>query len=286
MLPQTCTRTYCVLRLCRELKTAAIAGSASSSQQASSLSNSSSTLLTQRETRRGHFVVQRRWWLPYIPNLEDVSKYPYDEHQQGDFHVYDDVIATHEGLRPDIRVILTKYVEGYGDIGDAIEVPSSDARDYLIPAQLAVYDTLENRQKMLRVRTDLKLLDRVQRTPFAALTARELEDRLTLPIVMNPNTSWKVEKFHVMVALRKVGVIVESEDCIKIPDYDVVEPCDIEVKITVNDTDEAVIKAKVVHWFVDLDGNIAHDPIEIWRKPKEGPKDWFVEAAEPVKKLL
>ena len=138
---------------------------------------------------------------------------------------------------------------------------------------------------MLSVRTDLKLLDRVQQTPFAALTARELGDQLTLPIVMNPNTSWKVEKFHVLVALRKVGVVVDSEDCVQIPDQDIVEPCDIQVQITVNDTDKATIKAKVVHWLVDLDGNITHEPFDIWRKPKEGPKAWFASGAEPVKKL-
>ena len=138
---------------------------------------------------------------------------------------------------------------------------------------------------MLRVRSDLNLLDRVQRTPFAALTARELEERLTLPIVMNPNTSWKVEKFHVMVAMRKVGVVVESEDCIQLPDEDVVEPSDIRIRITVNDTDVANIRAKVLHWFVDLDGNLAHEPFEIWRKPKEVVRDWLVSAAEPVKKI-
>jgi len=284
MLTQTCLRAYCAGRLCRELQSVAVVGSLSSSPS-SSLSDSCSTLMTQRETRRGHYVVQRRWWLPYIPNIDDMSKYPYDEHAPGDFHVYDTVRATHEEPRPDINVILTKYVEGYGDLGDSIMVPSGDARNYLIPAQLAVYDTPENRQRMLAVRTDLKLLDRVQRTPFAALTARELEDRLTLPIVMNPSVPWKVEKFHVMVALRKVGVVVESEDCLQIPDYDIVEPCDIRVQITVNDTDVATINAKVVNWFVDLDGIITHEPFEIWRKPKEGPKDWFVTAAEPIKKL-
>ena len=67
----------------------------------------------------------------------------------GDFHVYDVVRATHEEPRPDIRIILTKYVEGYGDIGDAITVPSSDAREYLIPAQLALYDTPENRERVI-----------------------------------------------------------------------------------------------------------------------------------------
>ena len=66
----------------------------------------------------------------------------------GDFHVYDVVRKTHEEPRPDLCVLLTKYVEGYGDLGDAITVPSSDARDYLIPAQLAIYDTPDNRERV------------------------------------------------------------------------------------------------------------------------------------------
>ena len=81
MLTQTCLRAYCAARLCPELRTVSAVGSLSSSP--SSLSNSSSTLMTRRETRRGHYVVQRRWWLPYIPNIDDMSKYPYDEHAPG-----------------------------------------------------------------------------------------------------------------------------------------------------------------------------------------------------------
>ena len=73
----------------------------------------------------------------------------------GDFHVYDLVRKTHEEPRPDLRVLLTKYVEGYGDIGDLITVPSSDARDYLIPAQLAIYDTPENRDRVRRSMEDI-----------------------------------------------------------------------------------------------------------------------------------
>ena len=93
MFPQTCMRAYCAQRLCRELQTVAVVGglsssssspSSSSSSPSSPLSNSASTLFTQRETRRSHFVVKRRWWLPHIPNLEDVSKYPYNEHERGE----------------------------------------------------------------------------------------------------------------------------------------------------------------------------------------------------------
>lgn len=223
--------------------------------------------------------------MPHIPDLDDVKNYPYNEHERGDFHVYDVVRATHEEPRPDIRIILTKYVEGYGDIGDAITVPSSDAREYLIPAQLALYDTPENRERMQRVREELNLVDRVQRTPFAALTARELEERLTLPIVMNPSVPWKLEKFHAMVALRKVGVIVESEDCIELPEAEISEPSDIEIFVTVNATDRFKIQAKVVNWYIDLDGNITHDVKKIWSKPKPKEKYWWGEGSEPVRKV-
>jgi len=230
-------------------------------------------------------VVKRRWWLPHIPDLDDVKNYPYNEHERGDFHVYDVVRKTHEEPRPDLCVLLTKYVEGYGDLGDAITVPSSDARDYLIPAQMAIYDTPDNRARIQRRREELNMVDRVQRTPFAALTARELEERLTLPIVMNPSSPWKLEKFHVQVALRKVGVVVESEDCVELPDFEVVEPRDIDIFVTVNGTDRVKIRAKVVHWYVDLDGNITHDVKEIWSKPKPKEKHWWGDAAEPVRKI-
>jgi len=296
MLPQTYMRTQRTKRLYREIQTlaaasqlpvaASVAASAASSSSPS-VSNSSSTPLFRRETRRGHYVVKRRWFLPHVPDLDDVRNYPnyYNEHERGDFHVYDLVRTTHEDRRPEIRVLMNSYVEGYGDIGDAISVTSDDARNYLIPAQLALYDTPENRDRLNRRRSELNLLDRVQRTPFAALTARDLEQRLTLPIVMNPEKPWKLEKFHVLVALRKVGVVVEDEGCVELPDFDVVEPRDVEIFVTVNATDRVKIKAKVVHWYVDLDGNIIHDVKEIWSKPKSKEKHWWADSAEPVTKI-
>ena len=131
----------------------------------------------------------------------------------------------------------------------------------------------------------LNLVNRIQRTPFATLTSRQLEERLTLPIVMNPNVAWKLEKFHALVALRKVGVVVESEDCVELPEFDVTEPQDIQIGVTINGTDKVQVRAKVVHWFIDLDGVITYDAIQVWSQPKEKPKEWYIRAAEPVRRI-
>ena len=56
----------------------------SSSSFSSPPSSSSSTPYWRRDSRRGHFVVKRRWWLPHIPDLDDVKNYPYNEHERGD----------------------------------------------------------------------------------------------------------------------------------------------------------------------------------------------------------
>ena len=89
MLPQTYSRTQRAKRLYREFQTLAVATSfpatAVSPAISSSLSNSSATPLSQRETRRGHYVVKRRWWLPHIPDLDDVKNYPYNEHERGSY---------------------------------------------------------------------------------------------------------------------------------------------------------------------------------------------------------
>lgn len=240
--------------------------------------------LTWLENRPKHkWVVQRRWWLPHIPNLEDVTKYPYDEHERGDFHVYD-VVET-EPIKTEMKVLLTTYVEGYGDIGDSITVTKDDARNFLLPAQLATYDTLENRAKIHRQLEELNMTERVQRTPFAALTARQLQERLVIPILMNPNKPWVLEKFHVIAALRKVGVVVESEDCLILPSDPVTKPSEIEVNLTVNAIDTVIVKAKILNWTIDLDGNIIYDKFDIWAKPKEKPKEWLVNSAEPVQRI-
>lgn len=241
--------------------------------------------MTSYQTRRGVVVVKRRWWLPHIPNLEDVSKYPYNEHERGDFHVYDVVEETHKNPKPDMSVILTGYLEGFGDTGDTVVVTCHDARHYLLPAQLAVYDTEENRAKIRNLKQQLKIDDSVERTPFSAVTARELEERLTLPVIMSPHKPWTLEKFHIRVALRKVGVVVESEDCIALPEDPVTSPCEIYFRLTVNGLDTVKVKAAVAHWSIDLDGNVMREPIEIWCKPKKAPKFWDIKTAEPVKNI-
>ena len=87
MLPQTYVRTQRAKQLFRDFQTLAASSStpvlSASFPSTPILTDSASTPSFQRESRRGHYVVKRRWWLPHIPDLDDVKNYPYNEHERG-----------------------------------------------------------------------------------------------------------------------------------------------------------------------------------------------------------
>lgn len=65
-------------------------------------------------------------------------------------YIYELVKDTNVEKRPDINVILTKYVEGLGNAGDEVTVKPNFAYNNLLLPGKAVYATLDNVTKYKR----------------------------------------------------------------------------------------------------------------------------------------
>lgn len=80
-------------------------------------------------------------------------------------YVYELVEDTNRIKQPDIEVILTKYVEGLGNVGQKVSVKPFYAYNQLLLPGLAVYTTQENIEKY-----ENKIIEDVERysTPTAS----------------------------------------------------------------------------------------------------------------------
>ncbi|KAI0237956.1 39S ribosomal protein L9, mitochondrial [Lamellibrachia satsuma] len=150
-------------------------------------------------------------------------------------------IEENTDLKPagNMTVILVKDVEGVGLRGQVLTVTKKLARNVLIPTSAAIYASPENLMKNEEERKNIEDIPR--QSIVAQKTIRQLQ-AMTLRIPMNPNVSWTLNKTHVRVAFRKMGVQV-PQDCITIPDEAITEFGDATVKVTVNKLDTIPVKA-------------------------------------------
>ena len=147
--------------------------------------------------------------------------------------------------RSDIQCLLTAYVDEIGFPGEIVIVKRRIFRHELFPLGLAVYPTPENIAEVRARIKDSGQLDKYKNfTPYTRRTLRELSG-LHLPIPMNADTDWILNRSHVRVALRKVKVECLDEVCLKLPDSLIVEPGEITLGITVNKTHTVKFRATV-----------------------------------------
>lgn len=84
---------------------------------------------------------------------------------RGRHYVYDLVKDTNVEKQPDIKLILTSYVAGYGNIGEEITVKPTTAYNTLLLPGLAVYSTPENAEKYCKIEKDIE--EEKHSSPFA-----------------------------------------------------------------------------------------------------------------------
>ncbi|KAG8187281.1 hypothetical protein JTE90_019170 [Oedothorax gibbosus] len=83
------------------------------------------------------------------------------------------------------------------------------------------------------------------------MTVRTLS-KVVIPVFMNSETSWTLEKNHLYVAFRAEGYHV-PEDVIDLPDIQIsgpdpkIEGCDFAVHVTINDTEKVEVRCRVFH---------------------------------------
>jgi len=143
-------------------------------------------------------------------------------------------------------ILLVADVEGLGMKWDRVSVSKTLARELLLPGRLALYASAENEAIVERLKENEPERKR-HKSVWAQKTIRQLAN-MTLPIPMCSDNKWILQKRHVRLAFRLVGVHL-NEDCITLPENDIVEPGEVTIQVTVNDLEVIPIKAVVYHWY-------------------------------------
>lgn len=171
--------------------------------------------------------------------------------------------------KPDISVILTKYVKGLGFAGDVVKVRPIYAYSNLILPGLAVYDSEENRKKH---KTDLTDQEN-RRSPNVERTVSVFEKRI-IAVCMNKFEPWVIEPWHIRASMRKAGMYVLNDSQIELPQTPITGPDPVKqnkeftVTVTINNEEKAVVRCRIHHWSLDPKTREPYG-FEHWKQPAE-----------------
>lgn len=151
---------------------------------------------------------------------------------------------------PDLKIVLTTFVDGVGDTGDVISLMPHFAREHFLLPQKAVYATPENIDRL----SALKKM-RPERPKFSSIHAgmtMKLLSKVVIPVFMNPKVPWSIEKIHIHYAFRNEDFLV-PEDCIELPSVPIDGPDpekeekDFAVHITINNREKFPVRCRLFH---------------------------------------
>lgn len=168
---------------------------------------------------------------------------------------------------PNIKCILTQYVEGIGSRGDVVEVKRSLFRGVLCPAGSAVYASPENLTQFEKERQASGAKQEPKRTKYSVNTLQQLSG-FTLLVPMNAHNPWTLDKSHIRIAFRKMGVEVKDH-CITLPETTITHDGDVKqfsVGITINGIDKVDVKACIAPWSPDeIERKKLKPPVVVWQ---------------------
>ncbi|XP_049877670.1 39S ribosomal protein L9, mitochondrial [Pectinophora gossypiella] len=197
--------------------------------------------------------------------------------------IYDLVQDTNVLKQPDLKVILTQFVDGVGNPGDILTVrPNTAYRDLLLPG-LAVYANPENLLKY-KVDEEKPKVEVKFSSPYVQRTMNCLS-RLVLQITMNKLQPWTLEPWHVATSFRKAGFIV-PDYAIELPPVKITGPDlslqdkEFYVTVTINKTEKVNVRCRIHHWATGLE-RLPWEEFH-WKKPKQA---LIPEQAEVLEKM-
>uniref|UniRef100_A0A1L8DRF5 Large ribosomal subunit protein bL9m n=1 Tax=Nyssomyia neivai TaxID=330878 RepID=A0A1L8DRF5_9DIPT len=213
---------------------------------------------------RNTFILKRRW----PPGLSKKNEPPKAFRKK--HYVYDLVENTETQKVQEIEVVLTTFVDGLGQKGDVVSLKPRYAHNMLLLPGLAVYKTDKNVEKYKKDDDGQEAVK--HSSPFVQRTINMIEN-LTLPIVMNKDHPWVVEKWHIRTCLRKAGYYA-TDASITLPDRPIqgpdlsLENKEFTVQIKINGLETATLKCRIHHWSTDPVGRLPYVP-EFWKIPSE-----------------
>ncbi|XP_011550516.2 39S ribosomal protein L9, mitochondrial [Plutella xylostella] len=199
---------------------------------------------------RNTFVLKRKWPPPLHGKGGKPSKL------RGRHFVYDLVQDTNIQKKPDIKIILSQYVDGVGTVGDVLSLrPTKAYKEFLMPG-LAVYASPENLMKY-QVDESKPKQDDTFSSPYVQRTMNCLS-RLVLQISMSKHEPWTLEPWHIRTSFRKAGFVVPEHAIemppaqIKGPDPDLQEK-EFYITVTINKREKVNVRCRVHHWATGLE---------------------------------
>ncbi|RZC36819.1 39S ribosomal protein L9, mitochondrial, partial [Asbolus verrucosus] len=184
-------------------------------------------------------------------------------------YVYELVKDTNVEKQPNIDVILTSFVDDLGNAGNKVNVKPHYAYNNLLLPGLAVYATPGNITKFQKVETkDVKHYSSPK-----VLKMMESLSRLSLSIVMNKDSPWTIQPWHVRASFRKCGFIV-PEDAITMPSKHIkgpdlnIEGKEFYVTVTINNTEKVKVRCRIHHWSTNPVEKLPYVE-EFWKTPGE-----------------
>lgn len=183
--------------------------------------------------------------------------------------VYDLIEDGNTIRKPDVKLILTDYVEGIGFKGDLVTVrPNRGYRELILPG-LAVHDNPENREIY---GTNVKLLEK-RRSPFIERTINVFQKRMVY-VTMNKFNEWTLEPWHIRVSMRKAGLYVMNDSQIQLPKEPITGPDpakqgkEFYVTVTVNNEGTAKVRCRLHHFSLDPKQRELY-VFEHWKRPAD-----------------
>lgn len=206
--------------------------------------------------KRTTFILKRKYPVKLPRMGENVWRL------KGKDYVYDFVKNTEYVKKPDVPVVLRRYVDGLGSEGDLISVPRTKAYTEYIVTGLADFATPEVVEAANIRKSQQEYTAERASSRFAPLTVKYLEKQV-LNVVMNKETVWTIKPWHVRVAFRKAGILV-PEAAIKLPDKSIsgpdlgLEQKDFIAVVTINGKEKANVRCRIHHWATNPSNRLPH----------------------------
>ncbi|XP_015433367.1 PREDICTED: 39S ribosomal protein L9, mitochondrial [Dufourea novaeangliae] len=216
--------------------------------QSTTLLASHVNLLEQQS--RNTFILKRRYPVPLYKKNQRPHKLTHK------YFIYDLVENTVTKRPLNIDMILVENVKDIGRKGEKISVQSEKAYNNFLLPKLAVYATPENMEKYYIKPEDFNVDKDTQSSQFVNRTISVLS-QIYVKIMISKDVPWTLEKWHVRVCFRRIGIIV-PEDAITMPNKSISGPnLDLEnkefyVTLKINNHEEVKVRCRIYHWNNDI----------------------------------
>lgn len=166
---------------------------------------------------------QRPTWIsPYIVGdfVKDINDQP-DYPETYDLYDHEEARRTDFDPKPPVKVILLENVDGLGGIGDVVECQADVARYNVILSRKGVY-ACDFNLKYYKHLIEGSKSDLRPSSILSPFTRRQLMQSV-FGVFMSDEQEWKIEKRHVLAAMRQGGLVAPPE-AVQLPDRDILGP--------------------------------------------------------------